>query len=154
MIFPNAFERVFLLKHVQVMAEGHLGQRPIPRCFLTQLALDDPEWHREALPIDTQLEAVMAVAAVRPVAIKIDENTKARIRRLADACQRTPHWLMREAITQYVDREEKREAFRQGALQAWEAFRANGQHVTADQADAWLAQLEQGNDVDPPACRS
>jgi predicted transcriptional regulator len=96
----------------------------------------------------------MAVAAVRPVAIKIDENTKARIRRLADACQRTPHWLMREAITQYVDREEKREAFRQDALQAWEAFRATGQHVTADQTDAWLAQLEQGNEVDPPACRS
>ena len=51
---------------------------------------------------------------------------------------------MREAIYQYVDREEKREAFRQDALQAWEAFRATGQHVTADQADAWLAQLEQG----------
>jgi predicted transcriptional regulator len=65
-------------------------------------------------------------AAVRPVAIKIDENTKARIRRLADAGQRTPHWLMREAISQFVDREEKREAFRQDALQAWEAFRATG----------------------------
>jgi predicted transcriptional regulator len=95
----------------------------------------------------------MAVAAVRPVAIKIDEDTKARLKRLADTRQRTPHWLMREAITQYVDREEKREAFRQDALQAWEAFRATGQHVAADQADVWLAQLEQGNDVDPPACR-
>lgn len=118
------------------------------------LALDGREWYCEVLPIDTQLETVMAVAPVQPVAIKIDENTKARIRRLADACQRTPHWLMREAITQYVDREEKREAFRQDALQAWETFRATGQHVAADQADAWLAQLEQGNDLDPPACLS
>jgi predicted transcriptional regulator len=96
----------------------------------------------------------MAAAAARPVAIKIDADTKARVKRLADARQRTPHWLMREAITQYVDREEKREAFRQDTLQAWEAFRATGQQVTADQADAWLAQLEQGNDVDPPTCRS
>jgi predicted transcriptional regulator len=95
----------------------------------------------------------MAVAAARPVAIKIDGDTKARVKRLADSRQRSPHWLMREAIMQYVDREEKREAFRQDAFQAWEAFRATGQHVTADQADAWLAQLEQGNDVDPPACR-
>ncbi len=118
------------------------------------IALDDREWYREVLPIDTKLEIVMAVSAVRPVAIKIDEKTKARIRRLADTYQRTPHWLMREAITQYVDREEKLEAFRQDALQAWEAYRANGQHATADQADAWLDQLEQGNDVDPPACRS
>jgi predicted transcriptional regulator len=96
----------------------------------------------------------MAVASVRPVAIKIDDDTKARVKRLADARQRTPHWLMREAITQYVDREEKRESFRQDTVQAWEAFRAAGQHVTAEAADAWLAELEQGNDVDPPACRS
>lgn len=96
----------------------------------------------------------MAGAAAHPVAIKIDDDTKARLKRLADARQRTSHWLMREAITQYVDREEKREAFRQDTLRAWEAFRANGQHVTAGEADAWLAQLEQGNDVDPPTCRS
>ena len=96
----------------------------------------------------------MSALAARPIAIKIDEVTRARVKRLADARQRTPHWLMREAIHQYVDREEKREAFRQDALQAWEDFRATDLHVTADQADAWLAQLEQGNDVDAPACRS
>lgn len=94
----------------------------------------------------------MTVAAPRPVAIKIDEDTRARVKRLADARRRTPHWLMREAITQYVDREEKREAFRQDTLKAWEAYRSTGLHVTADEADAWLAQLEQGNDVEPPSC--
>ena len=95
----------------------------------------------------------MAVAAAKPVAIKIDEDTKVRVKPLADARQRTPQWLMREAITQYVDREEKREAFRQDSLQAWKAFRARGQHVTAEQADAWMAQLEQGIDIDPPECQ-
>jgi len=94
----------------------------------------------------------MTAAAIRPVAIKIDENTKARLKRLADARQRTSHWLMREAITQYVDREEKREAFRQDTLKAWDAYRTTGMHVTADEADAWLAQLEQGDDIEPPAC--
>jgi predicted transcriptional regulator len=43
---------------------------------------------------------------------------------------------MREAITQYVEREEKREAFRQDTLNGLEAFRETGQHVTADEADA------------------
>jgi predicted transcriptional regulator len=51
------------------------------------------------------MEAAMSAAATRPMAIKIDEDTRARVKRLADARQRTPHWLMREAITQYVDRE-------------------------------------------------
>ena len=95
----------------------------------------------------------MAVAAAKPVAIKIDEDTIVRVKRLADARQRTPHWLMREDTTQFGDRVGKREAFRQDSLQAWKAFRASGQHVTADQADAWMAQLEQGVDVDPPACQ-
>ena len=96
----------------------------------------------------------MTATVVRPVAIKIDEDIKARVKRLADARQRTPHWLMREAITQYVDREEKREAFRQDTLRSWEAFRSNGLHVTAGEADAWMAQLEQGNDVEPPECHA
>ena len=96
----------------------------------------------------------MTATAVRPVAIKLDEDTKERVKRLAQTRQRTPHWLMREAITQYVEREEKREALRQDTLQAWESFRAQGLHVTADEADAWMAQLEQGNDTEPPACHS
>ena len=96
----------------------------------------------------------MTAMTVRPVAIKIDEKTKARVKRLADARQRTSHWLMREAITQYVDREEKREAFRQDTLKAWEAFRSNGLHVAADEADAWMARLEQDSDIAPPECHA
>lgn len=94
----------------------------------------------------------MIATSVRPVAIKIDDDIKARLKRLAEVRQRTSHWLMREAITQYVDREERRESFRQDALRAWEAYRTTGLHVTAEEADAWLAKLEQGNDVDPPEC--
>ncbi len=94
----------------------------------------------------------MHVATVRPVTIKIDDDTKARLKRLADARQRTPHWLMREAIAQYVEREDKREAFRQDTLKAWSEYRANGLHATADEADAWMARLEQGQDIEPPPC--
>jgi predicted transcriptional regulator len=94
----------------------------------------------------------MNATAARPVAIKLDEDTKDRVKRLAEARQRTPHWLMREAIAQYVDREEKREAFRQDTLKAWANVRDTGLHATGDEADAWLAQLEDGKDVDPPIC--
>lgn len=90
--------------------------------------------------------------AQTPVAIKIDDDIKARVKRLALARDRTSHWIMREAITQYVEREEKRETFRQETLEAWEAYRTTGLHVTHDEADAWLAQLEQGNDIEPPEC--
>jgi predicted transcriptional regulator len=94
----------------------------------------------------------MATEAVHPVAVKLDADTKDRIKRLASARHRTPHWLMREAIGQYVEREEKREAFRQDGMRAWNDYQANGQHVTAAEADAWLAKLEAGQDLEPPEC--
>ena len=101
-----------------------------------------------------QPEAYIISTTIRPVAIKIDDDIKARLKRLAEARQRTSHWLMREAITQYVNREEKRERFRQDTLKAWEAYRTTGLHVTAGEADAWLAKLEQGSDIDPPECHA
>lgn len=94
----------------------------------------------------------MNAAAIHPVAIKIDDDIKARVKRLAAARHRSAHWLMREAIIQYVEREEKREAFRQDTHKAWEEYRTTGLHVTADEADTWLAQLEQGNNIEPPEC--
>ena len=59
---------------------------------------------------------------------------------------------MREAVEQYVEREEKREQFRQDALAAWTHYQATGLHVTAEEADAWLAKLEAGKDAAPPEC--
>ena len=53
---------------------------------------------------------------------------------------------------QYVDREEKREAFRQDGIEAWNEFQATGLHLTVAEADVWLARLEAGEDVKPPEC--
>lgn len=94
----------------------------------------------------------MTTTDTHPVAIKIDADMKERVKRLADARQRSPHWMMREAIHQYVEREEKRESFRQDAIHAWNDFQATGLHLSAAEADAWLATLEEGQDVDPTEC--
>jgi predicted transcriptional regulator len=84
--------------------------------------------------------------------LKLDVEIKERVNRLASARRRSPHWVMREAIAEYVEREEKREQFRQDALAAWAHYQATGLHVTAEKADAWLAKLEAGKDSSPPKC--
>ena len=94
----------------------------------------------------------MATTALRSTTLKVDQGIKERVKRLADARHRTPHRIMLDAISEYVEREEKREAFRQEGIRAWEEYQATGLHVTHDEADAWLAKLEQGQDVEPPAC--
>jgi predicted transcriptional regulator len=93
----------------------------------------------------------MSSARPQPVAVKLDPALKERIRKLADARQRTSHWMMREAISQYVEREEKRESFQRDALEAWKEFEATGLHVKAAEADGWLERLERGEILPPPA---
>ena len=92
----------------------------------------------------------MAATIVRPMSVKLDPDTRARLEQLAQSRRRTPHWMLREAVAQYVEREEKRETFKQDTLRAWDEYQASGLHVTAGEADAWLAQLADGNDTDPP----
>jgi len=96
----------------------------------------------------------MATAALQPIAVKLEAGIKERIKRLADTRHRTSHFLMKEAIQQYVEREEMREDFRQEAMKAWKAYQLTGQHVKFEEADAWLEQLAQGQDVEPPECHS
>lgn len=84
--------------------------------------------------------------------IKLDDILKARVQHLADARRRSSHWIMREAIAQYVEREEKREAFKQDALRAWDEYQQTGLHLTFEEADAWLGKLEAGEDVELPKC--
>ncbi len=51
--------------------------------------------------------------------LKLDSAIKERVHRLAAARRRSPHWVMREAVEQYVEREEKREQLRQDARAAY-----------------------------------
>ncbi len=84
--------------------------------------------------------------------VKLDGDLKSRIQHLAEARHRSAHWIMCEAIRDYVEREEKREAFKQDALRAWEAFQENGLHLTLEEADAWLEKLEAGENAELPKC--
>ncbi|MGA3194500.1 MAG: ribbon-helix-helix protein, CopG family [Terriglobales bacterium] len=86
--------------------------------------------------------------------LKLDTRTRKRVQQLASVRRRTAHWLMREAIEQYVEREEKRERFRQDALAAWTHYETTGLHATAEEADAWLAKLAAGKKAKPPKCHA
>ena len=85
---------------------------------------------------------------------ELDDEIKGRVDRLAEARRRSAHGLMREAIAQYLEREERREQFRTSALDAWADYQATGLHATAEEVDAWLAELEAGEPARPPQCHA
>jgi predicted transcriptional regulator len=82
------------------------------------------------------------------MSVKIDSAMALRVERLAKAQRRTKHWIMREAIEQYVEREEKREVFRSDTLEAWEEYQTTGLHLNADELEAWLDVW--GNEAESP----
>jgi len=92
------------------------------------------------------------MAATSTTSLKLDNELKERVQRLALVRRRSAHWVMREAVEQYVSREEKREKLRQDALAAWNHYQTTGLHATAEEADAWLAKLEAGEDAVAPEC--
>jgi len=84
--------------------------------------------------------------------LKIDDTMKARIQQLAIRRDRSAHWLMREAIRQYVEREELRESFKAEAMASWAAYQETGRHITGQEATAWLDSWGTNAESGPPAC--
>ena len=84
--------------------------------------------------------------------VKIDDALKNRIHHLAAIQHRTAHWIMREAILEYVEREESRERFKQEALLSWSAYQETGLHLTGEDVHKWLNTWGTDQDAEPPSC--
>lgn len=84
--------------------------------------------------------------------IKIDDELKGRIQHLAGLRQRSPHWIMREAIAQYVEREEARESFKQEAMASWTAYQETGRHLTGQEVRSWLNSWGTDGETAQPEC--
>jgi len=86
--------------------------------------------------------------------LKIDDTLKGRVQHLASQRRRSPHWIMLEAIQQYVEREEAREQFRQEALASWAAYQETGCHLTGQEVRAWLNTWGTDEEKAAPACHT
>jgi predicted transcriptional regulator len=75
---------------------------------------------------------------VKSMAIKLPQQERECLQRLGDAKKRSPHWLAKEAITQYLDREEAVEQFRQETEARWEEFCHTGKSIPHDAVMKWL----------------
>ena len=80
--------------------------------------------------------------------VKLDEETRERLKALAEARRRSPHWLMKEAISQFLEREEEIEQRNREADEAWAEYRRTGQFVSHEAMSAWLDTW--GTDTEGP----
>ena len=84
--------------------------------------------------------------------VNLDDNLKNRIQHLADLRHRSAHWIMQEAIRDYVEREEAKENFKQEALASWKAYQETGRHLTGQEVSDWLKNWGTNNEKEIPRC--
>lgn len=86
------------------------------------------------------------------VTIKLDGADRDRIASLAAARKRTPHYLMKEAILEYVRKEEARQRFIKAAEASFEHYKETGLHITLDEISAWADDVQNSPTAPVPAC--
>ena len=88
------------------------------------------------------------------VTIKLEPADRDRIAILAAMKKRTPHYLMKEAILEYVKKEEARQNFIKAAETAFEHYKETGLHITLDEFSNWVDEVQQNPDTPVPACHT
>jgi predicted transcriptional regulator len=83
--------------------------------------------------------------------IKLDRETRERLKALGAARQRSPDWLMKDAIERYLDQEEVLEREKREDLERWSTFQLTGSAIPHDDAATWLQKLADGEDTACPA---
>lgn len=82
------------------------------------------------------------------VAVKLDDETRSRLQTLGNLRDRSPHWLMRTAILEYLDREETYEREKREDQERWERYVLTGEAVSHDAVAEWLDSI--GSDAEQP----
>ena len=75
------------------------------------------------------------------VTIKLSDTDRDRIASLATAKKRTPHYLMKEAILEYMKKEEARQNFITAAESSFEHYKEMGLHITLDEFSHWVDKV-------------
>ncbi len=84
--------------------------------------------------------------------VKLDKDLESRIQNLAELRHRSSHWIMIEAIRDYVEREEARESFKQEALTSWKSYQETGKHLTGQEVHDWLNTWGTDTEKEIPEC--
>ena len=84
--------------------------------------------------------------------VKIADDLKDRVQQLARIKKRSAHWIMCEAIRDYVEREEAKENFRQEALASWAEYQETGRHLTEQETHHWLKTWGTDDEAEAPLC--
>lgn len=84
--------------------------------------------------------------------IRLDDAMTERVEALATERQRSPQWIMKEAIRQYVESEEAKSSFEKEALESMQHYAETGLHLTGPEVQDWLESWGNESGGNAPKC--
>jgi predicted transcriptional regulator len=75
--------------------------------------------------------------------VKVDQETRERLKRVSEMKDRSVHWLMKEAICRYLETEERFEQEKAEDRARYQAYLDTGRHISNDEMMSWLDELAQ-----------
>ena len=79
--------------------------------------------------------------ATTTVGVKLDDQTRARLKELGSAKQRSTHWMVKEAVARYVEVEERYEREKAEDLARWKRYIETVHAIPHETVTAWLDGL-------------
>lgn len=76
--------------------------------------------------------------------IKLEDDVRNRLKALGQKRDRTPHWIMKTAISDYLQREERYEAEKAEDMARYERYQLTGMSIPQEDAEDWLENLAKG----------
>jgi RHH-type proline utilization regulon transcriptional repressor/proline dehydrogenase/delta 1-pyrroline-5-carboxylate dehydrogenase len=78
------------------------------------------------------------------VGIKLDDETRQRLKAVADELDRTPHWAIKTALAEWLGRQESVLKERREDDARWARHQESGQAVPQERVMQWLDALAAG----------
>ncbi len=78
------------------------------------------------------------------VGIKLDDETRQRLKAVADELNRTPHWAIKTALAEWLERQESALKERREDDARWARYQESGQAISQERVMQWLDALAAG----------
>ena len=82
--------------------------------------------------------------------VKLDAETQQRLKAVASSLDRAPHWVMKTALTDYLERQEAFLRQKEEDDDRWRRFQETGQAIEQQRVMQWLDALAAGREDSCP----
>jgi len=76
--------------------------------------------------------------------VKLDAETQQRLKAVASSLDRAPHWVMKAALADYLERQETFLREKEEDDRRWQRFQESGQGIEQERVMQWLDALAAG----------